>query len=143
MMEENGYVTVLKDSSKHPDDLYMGQGEYRNWAMMGYTIEQFAVKVAAGVYIVTEVPEMVHIHEMDKMQQWLKVVSKVNDIKSKGFNVDKCPCCDSTNIDFDGDSEADGCAQDWAVWHYWSVWCNDCPDFKHSGKNVAESGGSW
>lgn len=141
MMDESGYITVLEDPSKHPDDIYMGQGEYRNWTMYGYTIEQFAAKIVAGVFMVTEVPELVPVDEIGRMQEWLKVVASIQQIHEKGFNVTKCPCCDSQNIEADGDSEADGCEQDWAIWHYWSVWCNDCPDFKHSGKYVAQSGG--
>ena len=141
LMIGDGMVGIYTNPKRHPEDAYLGHGEYANWKSEYYSIEEFAKLIVVGKIIVEEVPNMISRYEMNTMQEWMKVERKVAEMKEKGFDVDKCPHCGSTNIDGDGDAETDGCSADWATWHYWSIWCNDCDDFSHSGKYVAQSGG--
>ena len=134
-------ICIFKNPKYHPNQHYLGQGEYRNWRMEGYGFEAFAKMILFGQIEVVDVPQQIWVHEMGKMQIWLKVMGLLRKFQEKGFTVDECPHCGSKDIEYDGDSEADGCEGDWAVWHYWSVNCNDCDDFSHKGQYVGQSGG--
>jgi len=75
--------------------------------------------------------------------KWQKVEALYETYGKRGnITVEKCPYCDSKNIEYDGDMETDGCSADWATWAYWSINCNDC-DFGINGKYVESSGGNW
>ena len=137
-----GYIAVYSNPKHHPRDAYLGHGEWENWVMDCFTIEGCAKQILFGKIVVEEVPEMVSRYDMKPMQVWNKVEQRVAEMRERGdFRVDKCPCCGSENIERDGEQESDGCAQDWATWQYWSIWCRDCPDFSYSGQYVVNSGG--
>lgn len=141
MGDDWGGVTIFKNPKYHPSEHYLGQGEYRNWTMEGYEVEKFAKMILFGLVEVIDVPQQIWVHEIDKMQTWFKVMGFWQQYKEKGFTVDECPHCGSKDIEYDGDSETDGCESDWATWNYWYVNCNDCDDFSHKGKYVGRSGG--
>lgn len=109
--------------------------------MERYRLEAFAKMILFGQIEVVDVPNQIWVHEMDKMQTWLKITDLLHKFQEEGFTVDECPHCGSKDIEYDFDSEADGCQGDWAVWHHWSVDCNDCDDFSHKGQYIAQSGG--
>jgi len=145
MMDEynGGMICIFKNPDYHPNEHYLGRGTYRSWQMESYGHEAFAKMILFGQIEVVDVPQQIWVHEMDKMQDWQKIERLVNRFQEKGFTVDKCPHCDSENVEYDGDGWADGCEADWASWQSWSVQCLDCDDFKHSGKYVTSSGGRW
>ena len=134
-------IAVYRNPKHHPDDAYLGHGEWTNWVMDCFTIEGFAKQILFGKIVVEEVPHMVSRYEMEPMQIWNKVEKRVAEMRERGFEVDECPCCGSENIEQDADGESDGCAADWATWVYWSIWCEDCDDFRFSNQYVVNSGG--
>ena len=141
LMIKEDEIAIYSNPKHDPRDAYLGHGEWTNWVMDCFTIEGMAKQILFGKIVVEEVPEMVSRYEMKPMQVWNKVEQRVAEMRERGFTVDKCPHCNSENIDSDGDRESDGCEADWATWEYWSIWCKDCDDFKFSNQYVVNSGG--
>lgn len=145
MMDDDlGGVVIFTNPKYHPDDHYRGQGLYHNWSMESYSHEKFAMQMLFGLIKVTDVPQQIWVHEIQKMLKWQKVERLYETYEKRGnITVEKCPHCGSKNIEYDGDMETDGCSADWATWAYWSINCNDCDDFSLSGKYVESYGGNW
>ena len=142
-MMEGDYITIFTDPSKDPDYFYIGQGHYENWRSESYSIKDFAVKVSVGLIVVTDVPYMINVEEIDKYVTWSKVQSAIEHNRTHGFDIRECPHCGSEELEADGEEETDGCSQDWATVCHWSMWCNNCDDFSQSGQYITASGGNY
>ena len=101
------------------------------------------MKLSFGLIVVNDVPYMIPVDEISKYVTWSKVESAIEHNRTHGVNVDKCPFCDSIDLEADGEEETDGCAQDWATVCHWSLWCNNCDDFSQSGQYITASGGRY
>ena len=143
LMMEGEYITIFTDPSKDPDEVYLGHGEYANWRSESYTVKDFAIKVSVGLIVVTDVPYMICVEDIDKYVTWSKVESAIEHNRTHGVDVDKCPFCGSSELEGDAEGETDGCAQDWATVCHWSLWCNNCDDFSQRGQYITASGGSY
>lgn len=91
-----------------------------------------------------------NLHEANALQRlWRAWIGPFNEAQKamrtlKKVNERCCPECGSDLIESDGEAEADGCAQDWAEWLYWSSWCNETEcDWSDSGTELLRSGGSF
>lgn len=131
--------------------LVAGEG-YDNWGNRKIEAymqkEEVAMQIVAGKMELT--PPVFYHDENREMVDFAKSINRMAyEMKKKGSHIAPamqkygCPCCGTKEYpEMDGESEADGCAADWAVWAHWSLWCvNEECDFTLSGSYVTQSGG--
>lgn len=135
------YLTVLDENKVNK----WGNKE----VLFGGYVPVIAWKIANGF----EVRRPIYIlnDDMPKYLFYEEAFKTARNIKEKGDHVGDmyhrfgCPKCgnkDTEHLQADGDSEADGCSADWAVWCHWSYWCEvEGCDWSMNGQYVTQSGG--
>lgn len=122
----------------------------RKW-VWGGEVQDFAWMMLAGKYEV-KLPYYILNEEMDKYRFFQKAQIALEAMKERGrgigdmFTKHGCPCCgtkDHEHLEWDGESEGDGCSADWAVWCHWSAICinEECEGWGIHGSYVERSGG--
>lgn len=120
------------------------------------TVESCAWRILTGSLKI-RLPILIYNHDLLKYRFFEKVQSHVAKIKTFGdfgliapmFEKYGCPSCGTKNLEHlegDGESEADGCSADWAIWEHWSIFCNnkpECEGWGIQGSNVSQSGGNY
>ena len=120
------------------------------------TVESCAWRILTGALKI-RLPILIYNHDLLKYRFFEKVQSHVAKIKTFGdfgliapmFEKYGCPSCGTKNLEHlegDGESEADGCSADWAIWEHWSIFCNnkpECEGWSIQGSNVSQSGGNY
>jgi len=120
------------------------------------TVESCAWRILTGS-LKLRLPILIYNDDLQKYRFFEKVRSLVAKIKTYGdfdciapmFEKYGCPSCgtkDLQHLECDGESEADGCSADWAIWEHWSIFCNnkpECEGWGFQGSNVTQSGGNY
>jgi len=118
------------------------------WAYGGNAMF-FAWKMLNGLEV--KLPFYILYDSLDKYRFFQQAQKKHQRMKETGEGITDmygkhgCPSCgnkDLSLLEGDGESEADGCSADWAIWNHWSYWCEhkDC-GWAVSGQYVERSGG--
>lgn len=148
------YETASFDHNRNKDSVYYvsAAGDY----LGSDTVESCAWHILTGS-LKLRLPILIYNHDLLKYRFFEKVQSHVAKIKTYGdfdaiapmFEKYGCPSCGTKNLEHlecDGESEADGCSADWAIWQHWSIFCNnkrECEGWGFQGSNVSQSGGNY
>lgn len=141
--EDRGNYLYVTDPTKFDN---WGNNEFK----FGGYAKDIAWKMATEDFKVQR-PYYVSGEDMDKMRFFDTAYRLASRIKERGEMVDEmyvkhgCPKCGNKklqHLEGDGESEADGCSADWAVWCHWSFFCQagEC-DWSIHGQYVTQSGG--